>query len=218
MNLATGLTALALSLLIAAPPATTAPVAAQNATAVGDIAAPLESGRMMVAEALTRVVPGDVRNVRIVSWKVMPVAPLTQAVLGRAMLDAGGSVPIEVAFRANLDLDRGQVMQLSYRMVESRRRDAAPVVVDEVLRGRIGGELVAQFPGQPMDFHIVGITRSTHTATHLVIEGEGLSEFFAEGQARTPFVATFAIPSAQLVKLDYDLVAIPAAGEPLAAR
>ena len=75
-----------------------------------------------------------------------------------------------------------------------------------------------QFPDQPMDFHIVAITRSTRTATHLVIEGEGLSEFFAEGQARTPFVATFAIPSAQLVKLDYDLVAIPDAGEPLATR
>lgn len=221
MNLATGLPALALSLLMAALPGTAPPAAIDGAAYASGIAAPgvpADAGRAIVSDALTRVVPGDVRNVRITAWQVMPVAPSTQAVLGRAMLDAGGSVPIEVAFRANLDLERGEVMQLSYRMLEPRRRASAPTVVDDALRSRIGGEMVAQFPDQSMDFQITAITRSTRTAHHLVVEGEGLSDFFAEGQARTPFVATFAIPSAQLIKLDYDLVALPDAGEPLAAR
>lgn len=220
MNVANSLPALALSLLMAVLPGPTpAPADANHVVPVaGDAADASDPGRLIVSDALTRVIPGDVRNVRITAWDVMPIAPSTQAVLGRAMLDAGGAVPIEVAFRATLDLEHGEAMQLSYRMVEARRREAAPVVVDEALRSRIGGELVAQFPDQPMDFHITAITRSTRTAHHLVVEGEGISEFFAEGQARTPFVATFAIPSAQLVKLDYDLVALPDAGEPLADR
>ncbi len=220
MNFAPGLPVLILSLLMAGLPGPTTSTADANGPAqrANDAANESDPGRMIVSSALTRVIPGDVRNVRITTWQVMPLAPSTQAVLGRALLDAGGTVPIEVAFRANLDLERGEVMQLSYRMVEGRRREAAPVVLDEALRSRIGGELVAQFPDQPMDFHITAITRSTRTAHHLVVAGEGVSEFFAEGQARTPFVATFAIPSAQLVKLDYDLISLPDAGEPLADR
>lgn len=214
MSAATITSAAALSLILAMMPATEMAGPA-NTTQT----APEEAGHRLLADALTRVVPGDVRNVRITAWQAMSIAPMTETVIGRALLDAGGAAPIEVAFRASIDLDRGDVMQLSYHMVEpARRAGGAPTVIGEALRNRIGGELVAQFPDQPMDFRITGISGSTRTANHLVVAGEGISDFFADGKARTPFVATFAMPSAQLVKFDYDLVSMPEGTGPLATR
>ena len=214
MNLAVGLPALALSLLLTAFPATTT-----SAIGTDQAQVVLDPARELVATALKGVVPGDIHAVRLTSWQVMPIAPTMQTVIGRASLDAGGAEPIGVAFRANVDTASGEVMHLSYRMLEpSNRASKAPLQVTEALRNRISGEMVAQFPNQAVEFHINKITGSTRTAHEWVIQGEGLSNFFAEGQARTPFVATFALPSAQLLKLDYDLVAVPEALTPTAAN
>ncbi len=214
MNLAIGLPALALSLVLAAVPATT------NSAAGTDHAQVLvDPARELLSSALKDVVPGDIQGVRLTSWQVMPIGPTMQTVIGRANLSAGGAVPIEVAFRANVDTQSGQVLHLSYRMLElSNRASKSFLPVPTGLQSRIGGEMVAQFPNQPVEFHITKITGRTLTAHRLVIDGEGLSDFFAEGQARTPFVATFALPSAQLIKLDYDLVALPAPLAPIAAN
>jgi hypothetical protein len=216
MNLAFGVPVIALSLALAVLPGrdeslrTTDPALDERSSVVADNA---DSGadRALLEQALLRVVPGDVGDVRFTEWHVLPIGPANETVLGKASLNAGGSAPLSVAFRANLDLERGDVLQLSYRMLDTSRSSPSAPAVDAVLRSRIGGELVAQFQDQPMDFRITAITGSTRTKTHLVVVGEGISDFFAEGRARTPFVATFAIPSAQLVKLDYDLVALPEA-------
>jgi len=166
-----------------------------------------DSARRLLASELQHLVPGDIRTVKFTEWLAMPVAPQTTRVIGRALLDAGGHA-ITVAFRASVDQDSGKVMHLSYRMLEMPAQAAtAASVPDSVLRQRIGGEMVARFPGQAMDFRIVAIHQRARLGQHLVIEGEGISDFFEEGQVHTPFVATFVLPSAQLVRLDYELAA-----------
>jgi len=166
-----------------------------------------DASRDLLAAELRRLVPGDVGAVRFTEWLAMPVAPQTERVIGRARLDAGGQV-VTVAFRASVDHDSGDVMHLGYRMLDLPEATVAVEdVPDTVLRNRIGGELVARFPEQAMDFRIVSIHRQAQVGQHLVVEGEGISDFFEEGQVRTPFVATFSMPSAQLVRLDYELVA-----------
>lgn len=182
---------------------------ASDATSEPPAATTLDASRQILATELQRLVPGDTRAVRFTEWLAMPVAPLTDRVIGRATLDAGGQA-IPVAFRATIDRDSGEVMHLGYRMLDWPQAKAGmPDIPDSELRNRIGGELVARFPEQAMDFRIVAIHRQARVGRHLVIEGEGVSDFFEEGQVRTPFVATFAMPSAQLVRLDYELATSP---------
>jgi len=182
---------------------------ARDATSEPPAVTAVDPSRQVLAAELQRLVPGDTRAVHFTEWLAMPVPPHTDRVIGPPALDAGGPA-IPLAFRATIDHDSGNVMHLGYRMLDWPQATAGiPDIPDSELRNRIGGELVARFPAQAMDFRIVSIHRQAHVGKHLVIEGEGISDFFEEGQVRTPFIATFAMPSAQLVRLDYELAASP---------
>jgi hypothetical protein len=55
---------------------------------------------------------------------------------------------------------------------------------------RIGSRLVVEFAGQPVDFALRRVEHLAAGREKLLVSGEGIADFGAEGSARTRFVAT----------------------------
>ena len=70
---------------------------------------------------------------------------------------------------------------------------------------RIGSRLVLEFAGQPVDFALRRVEHLAAGRGRLLVSGEGIADFGAEGAARTRFVATAERGSGKLLTLQYEL-------------
>jgi len=124
---------------------------------------------------------------------------------GRALatFDGGAPVPLEVSIAWDLPTQR--VEQAAYLL----GGPAQAVALDAAMRARIadhiGARLVVEFAGQPVDFSLARVEHLAAGRDRLLVAGEGVASFGAEGDARTRFLATAERNTGKLLTLQYEL-------------
>ena len=124
---------------------------------------------------------------------------------GTALARFDGSEPVLLEVSVVWDLPTQRVEQAAWLVTgpvpqapldEATRRDIAD---------RIGSRLVLEFAGQPVDFALRRVEHLAAGRGRLLVSGEGIADFGAEGAAHTRFVATAERASGKLLTLQYEL-------------
>ena len=120
-----------------------------------------------------------------------------------ARFDGGAPVPLDVSVAWDMPTQR--VEQASYLL----SGPAPALQLDAGLRkriaDRIGARLVVEFAGQPVDFAMQRVEHLAAGRDRMLVAGEGIASFGAEGAARTRFLATAERGSGKLITLQYEL-------------
>jgi hypothetical protein len=124
---------------------------------------------------------------------------------GRALAHFDGSAPVPLEISVAWDLPTQRVEQASYLLAGP----ADGVALEENMRARIadriGARLVVEFAGQPVDFALSRVEHLAAGRDRLLVSGEGIASFGAEGDARTRFLATADRSTGKLLTLQYEL-------------
>jgi hypothetical protein len=121
-----------------------------------------------------------------------------------ASFDGGAPVPLEVTIA--FDLPTQRVEQASYLLSGAAApAQALGAAMRARIADRIGARLVLEFAGQPVDFALSRVEHLAAGRERLLVAGEGVASFGAEGDARTRFLATADRRTGKLITLQYEL-------------
>jgi hypothetical protein len=120
-----------------------------------------------------------------------------------AVFDGGAPIPLEVSIV--WDLPTGRVEQAAYLVAGDAQGARLDAVTQRRIADRIGSRLVVEFAGQPVDFAMRRVEHLAAGREKLLVSGEGVADFGAEGAALTRFVATADRASGKLLTLQYEL-------------
>ena len=124
---------------------------------------------------------------------------------GRALASFDGSAPVPLDVSVAWDLPTQRVEQAAYLLAGA----AQPADLDAGMRARIAdricARLVVEFAGQPVDFSLARVEHLAAGRERLLVAGEGVASFGAEGDARTRFLATAERATGKLLTLQYEL-------------
>jgi hypothetical protein len=124
---------------------------------------------------------------------------------GRALASFDGSAPVPLEVTVAWDLPTQRVEQAAYLLagpVDALELDAR---TQQRIADRIGARLVVEFAGQPVDFALSRVEHLAAGRNRVLVAGEGVASFGAEGDARTRFLATAERDSGKLLTLQYEL-------------
>ena len=125
---------------------------------------------------------------------------------GTALASFDGSEPVLLEVSVVWDEPTQRVEQAAWLVTgpvpQKARLDAA---TKHRIADRIGSRLVLEFAGQPVDFSLERVEHLAAGRERLLVSGEGIADFGAEGSARTRFVATADRKSGHLLTLQYEL-------------
>ena len=124
---------------------------------------------------------------------------------GRALASFDGSAPVPLEVTIAWDLPTQRVEQAAYLVsgpVTTLPLDAG---TQERIADRIGARLVVEFAGQPVDFALSRVEHLAAGRNRMLVAGEGIASFGAEGDARARFLATAERDSGKLLTLQYEL-------------
>jgi hypothetical protein len=120
-----------------------------------------------------------------------------------ALFDGGAPIPLEVS--VVWDVPTGRVEQAAYLVAGNATGTSLDAATQKRIADRIGSRLVVEFAGQPVDFALSRVEHLAAGRGKLLVSGEGVADFGAEGAARTRFVATADRASGKLLTLQYEL-------------
>ena len=120
-----------------------------------------------------------------------------------ARFDHGEPVQLEVS--VVWDLPTQRVEQAAWLVTGPAPQATLDPVMKHRIADRIGSRLVLEFAGQPVDFALERVEHLAAGRERLLVSGEGVADFGAEGAARTRFVATAERASGKLLSLQYEL-------------
>jgi hypothetical protein len=124
---------------------------------------------------------------------------------GRALAAFDGSAPVPLEVSVAWDLPTQRVEQAAYLVAGP----ATAVALDDGMRSRIadriGARLVVEFAGQPVDFSLARVEHLAAGRDRLLVAGEGVASFGAEGDARPRFLPTAERSTGKLLTLQYEL-------------
>jgi hypothetical protein len=124
---------------------------------------------------------------------------------GRAFAHFDGSAPVPLEVNIAWDLPTQRVEQASYLLAGPADAVALDEHMRERIADRIGARLVLEFAGQPVDFALSRVEHLAAGRDRLLVAGEGIASFGAEGDARTRFLATAERNTGKLLTLQYEL-------------
>jgi hypothetical protein len=120
-----------------------------------------------------------------------------------ALFDGVAPIPLEVSVL--WDLPNARVEQAAYLVSGAAAGTSLDAATQRRIADRIGSRLVVEFAGQPVDFALRRVEHLAAGREKLLVSGEGIADFGAEGAARTRFVATADRASGKLLTLQYEL-------------
>jgi hypothetical protein len=120
-----------------------------------------------------------------------------------ARFDHGEPVLLEVSVLWDEPTQR--VERASWLVTGPAPQTALDDATKRRIADRIGSRLVLEFAGQPVDFALSRVEHLAAGRERLLVSGEGVADFGAEGAARTRFVATAERASGKLLTLQYEL-------------
>ena len=120
-----------------------------------------------------------------------------------AHFDGGEPLPLEVSVA--WDLPTQTVEQASYLLSGPTPTIALDAALRRRIADRIGARLVVEFAGQPVDFALQRVEHLAAGRDKMLVAGEGIASFGAEGDARTRFLATADRDSGKLITLQYEI-------------
>jgi hypothetical protein len=120
-----------------------------------------------------------------------------------AVFDGGKPIPLDVSIV--WDLPTGRVEQAAYLVAGDAQGARLDAATQRRIADRIGARLVVEFAGQPVDFALRRVEHLAAGREKLLVSGEGVADFGAEGAALTRFVATADRASGKLLTLQYEL-------------
>jgi hypothetical protein len=124
---------------------------------------------------------------------------------GRALAHFNGGAPVPLEVSVAWDLPTQRVEQASYLLAGPADAVALDARTRERIADRIGARLVVEFAGQPVDFALSRVQHLAAGRDRLLVAGEGIASFGAEGDARTRFLATAERSTGKLLTLQYEL-------------
>ena len=124
---------------------------------------------------------------------------------GRALASFDGSAPVPLEVTIAWDMPTQRVEQAAYLVSGPVTRLPLDTGTQERIADRIGARLVVEFAGQPVDFALSRVEHLAAGRNRMLVAGEGIASFGAEGDARTRFLATAERDSGKLLTLQYEL-------------
>jgi len=124
---------------------------------------------------------------------------------GEALARFDGGEPVRLEVSIAWDLPTQRIEQVSWLVTGPARNAKLDANMQEHIADRIGARLVLEFAGQPVDFALQRIEHLAAGRDRVLVSGEGVADFGAEGVARTRFVATAERASGKLLTLQYEL-------------
>lgn len=126
---------------------------------------------------------------------------------GEGTVTLPGARAIPVAITAVYDLVDGRVEAVDYtaRPVET---ELTPVdlAVRAAIARRIGERIAGDFQDQPTRFELLAVESVDYGKHRTRLQGNGVTDFGAEGMAYTPFVAILDKHTGDLLELQYELL------------
>jgi hypothetical protein len=124
---------------------------------------------------------------------------------GTVTLPGARAIPVEIT--AVYDLVDGRVEAVDYT---ARPVETGLTAVDHAVRAaiarRIGERIAGDFQDQPTRFQLLAVESVDYGKHRTRLQGNGVTDFGAEGMAYTPFVAILDKHTGELVDLQYDLL------------
>ena len=125
---------------------------------------------------------------------------------GTALARFDHSEPVRLEVSVVWDEPTQRVEQASWLVTgPAPQSSALDATTKRRIADRIGSRLVLEFAGQPVDFALSRVEHLAAGRGRLLVSGEGVADFGAEGAARTRFVATADRASGKLLTLQYEL-------------
>jgi len=125
---------------------------------------------------------------------------------GTALASFDGSEPVLLEVSVVWDEPTQSVESASWLVTgPAPKPTALDATTKRRIADRIGSRLVLEFAGQPVDFSLDRVEHLAAGRARLLVSGEGVADFGAEGAARTRFVATADRDSGKLITLQYEL-------------
>jgi hypothetical protein len=188
----------------------TAPAPPATARATSDLP-DYESLRLAAEEAMrTRVVhdlDDATATVELHRIDVSRTSLRSLEARGQGIVSMPGAPSIPVDVVATWDVIDHRIDAVDYT---ARAVEPEPGAVDQAVRAaigkRIGDRIAGDFHGQPARFSLLDVQAVDYGRHRTRLQGTGVTDFGAEGQAYTPFVATLDKHTGELVDLQYDLL------------
>jgi hypothetical protein len=124
---------------------------------------------------------------------------------GIVSMPGAPSIPVDVVATWDVIDHRIDAVDYTARAVEHE-----PGAVDQAVRAaiarRIGERIAGDFHDQPARFSLLEVQAVDYGRHRTRLQGAGVTDFGAEGQAYTPFVATLDKHTGELVDQQYDLL------------
>lgn len=124
---------------------------------------------------------------------------------GTVTLPGARAIPVEIT--AVYDLVDGRVEAVDYT---ARPVETELTAVDHAVRAaiarRIGERIAGDFQDQPTRFELLGVESVDYGKHRTRLQGNGVTDFGAEGMAYTPFVAILDKHTGELLELQYELL------------
>ena len=124
---------------------------------------------------------------------------------GTALARFDGSEPVLLEVSVVWDEPTQRVEQAAWLVTGPAPQAPLDDATRHLIADRIGSRLVLEFAGQPVDFALRRVEHLAAGRERLLVSGEGIADFGAEGAARTRFVATAERASGKLLTLQYEL-------------
>jgi hypothetical protein len=124
---------------------------------------------------------------------------------GTVTLPGARAIPVEIT--AVYDLVDGRVEAVDYtaRPVETELTAVDHAVRTAIAR-RIGERIAGDFQDQPTRFELLAVESVDYGKHRTRLQGNGVTDFGAEGMAYTPFVAILDKHTGDLLELQYELL------------
>ena len=124
---------------------------------------------------------------------------------GEALASFDRGEPVRLEISIVWDEPTQSVEQVSWLVTGPAPALQLDAAMRERIADRIGARLVLEFAGQPVDFALRRVEHLAAGRERVLVSGEGIADFGAEGAARTRFVATAERASGKLVTLQYEI-------------
>ena len=165
--------------------------------------------RAAAEQALLAQLRADLRDprasLRLQSLSLRRSSGRTLEGRGSALASFDGSAPVQLEVTVAWDLPTQRVEQANYLVAGGADTLSLDGATRQRIADRIGARLVLEFAGQPVDFALSRVEHLAAGRDRLLVAGEGVASFGAEGDARTRFLATAERDSGKLLTLQYEL-------------
>jgi hypothetical protein len=136
---------------------------------------------------------------------------------GLVTMPGARAIPVDVVVTWDLIDGRIDAVDYTARAVESEL-SAVDQAVRAAIAQRIGDRIAGDFRDQPARFELIEVQGVDYGKHRTQLHGAGVTDFGAEGQAYTPFVATLDKHTGELLDLQYELLQEDAAPPVVAGR